>query len=75
MLFRGLPTEFKVGRYHSWVVVKENLPACLEVTAMSDDGEIMSIRHRKYDVRGIQFHPESVLTPTGGEIMKNWLDA
>ena len=75
MLFRGLPTEFKVGRYHSWVVVKENLPACLEVTAMSDDEEIMSIRHREYDVRGIQFHPESVLTPTGGEIMKNWLDA
>ena len=75
MLFRGLTTEFKVGRYHSWVVVKENLPACLEVTAMSDDKEIMSIRHREYDVRGIQFHPESVLTPTGGEIMKNWLDA
>ena len=57
------------------MVVKENLPACLEVTAMSDDGEIMSIRHRKYDLRGIQFHPESVLTPTGSEIMKNWLDA
>lgn len=75
MLFRGLPAEFRVGRYHSWVVVKENLPDCLEVTAMSDDGEIMSIRHREYDVCGIQFHPESVLTPTGGEIMKNWLDA
>ena len=75
ILFRGLPAEFKVGRYHSWVVVKENLPDCLEVTAMSDDGEIMSIRHREYDMRGIQFHPESVLTPTGGEIMKNWLDA
>lgn len=75
MLFRGLPAEFRVGRYHSWGVVKENLPDCLEVTAMSDDGEIMSIRHREYDLRGIQFHPESVLTPTGGKIMKNWFDA
>jgi anthranilate synthase component 2 len=73
-LFEGLPNDIEVGRYHSWVVSDEDLPACLEVTSRSDDGYIMSLRHREYDVRGIQYHPESVLTPKGKEIINNWLN-
>ena len=73
-LFDGMPSHFEVGRYHSWVVSKEQFPDCLEITAMSPDGEIMGLKHRQYDVHGIQFHPESVLTPMGKTIMKNWLD-
>lgn len=72
-LFEGLPRRVDVGRYHSWVVDGKELPSCLEVTAMSDDGEIMALRHREHDVRGIQFHPESVLTPLGTKMMENWL--
>ena len=67
-LFRGLPEEFPVGRYHSWVVDTEGLPAELVVTAVSPDGQIMGLKHRTYDIRGIQFHPESVLTPDGKKI-------
>ena len=63
-----------MGRYHSWVVDTEGLPATLAVTAVSPEGQIMALKHRKYDVHGIQFHPESVLTPDGKQIMKNWLD-
>ena len=73
-LFEGLPDELEVGRYHSWVVDENGLPNCLEVTSRSDDGYIMSLRHREYDIRGIQFHPESVLTPNGKEIINNWLN-
>lgn len=73
-LFEGLPDELEVGRYHSWVVDDKDLPSCLEVTSRSDDGYIMSLRHRKYDIRGIQFHPESVLTPNGKDIINNWLN-
>ena len=72
-LFRGLPEEIEVGRYHSWVVAKEKFPDCLEVTSVSPDGEIMSLRHREYDIHGIQFHPESILTPCGKEIVENWV--
>lgn len=72
-IFRGLPGRFMMGRYHSWAVDREGLPDCLEVTAESDDGCIMALRHRQYDVRGIQFHPESVLTPDGRKIVENWL--
>lgn len=72
-LFDHLPETFEVGRYHSWVVSRSGLPDCLEVTAISDDGHIMSLRHRTYDVRGIQFHPESILTPEGARILQNWL--
>ncbi len=72
-LFRGLGDRIDVGRYHSWAVSKENFPRELEITAVSDDGEIMAIRHRTYDVRGIQFHPESILTPLGASIINNWL--
>lgn len=65
---------FEVGRYHSWVVDTDGLPDCLEVTSVSDEGYIMSLRHRTYDIRGIQYHPESVLTPSGRTILKNWLE-
>jgi len=73
-LFEGLPDEFEVGRYHSWVVDDKELPDCIEVTSRSDDGFIMSLRHREYDIRGIQYHPESVLTPRGKAIINNWLN-
>ncbi len=73
-MFKGLPKEIQVGRYHSWVVDEETLPSCLEITAKSEDGQIMALRHKEYKVRGIQFHPESVLTPKGKTIIKNWLD-
>ncbi len=73
-IFNGVPTHFEVGRYHSWVVSKDGLPDCLEVTATSPDGNIMALRHKHYPIHGIQFHPESVLTPLGRQIVKNWLD-
>lgn len=73
-LFHGLPRRIDVGRYHSWVVSREGFPECLSVTAESDDGNIMALRHKEYDVRGIQFHPESVLTPDGAAIVRNWLN-
>ena len=72
-IFDGLPERVMMGRYHSWVVAKDSVPECLEVTAMSDDGEIMAMRHRQYDIHGIQFHPESVLTPEGKMIVGNFL--
>lgn len=73
-LFAGLPETMEVGRYHSWVVDTENLPACLEVTSVSPEGLIMSLRHKEMDVRGIQYHPESVLTPNGKAIIQNWIN-
>ncbi|MBR3387470.1 MAG: aminodeoxychorismate/anthranilate synthase component II [Bacteroidales bacterium] len=73
-IFRGLPDRIMMGRYHSWVVSRENFPACLEITAISDEGRIMALRHREYDIHGIQFHPESVLTPDGETIIRNWLN-
>ena len=72
-LFKGLGRDITVGRYHSWVVSKDGLPDCIEVTAESPEGQIMALRHRSYDVCGIQFHPESVLTPDGETILRNWL--
>lgn len=71
--FAGLPAEIEVGRYHSWVVDAEGLPECLEVTSETEDGLIMGLRHKTYDVRGVQFHPESVLTPSGKTILENFL--
>lgn len=73
-LWEGMKTEFQAGRYHSWVVAQEGLPKCLEVTARSMEGQIMALRHKTLDVRGVQFHPESVLTPEGGTIIRNWLN-
>ena len=74
-LFEGLPDELEVGRYHSWVVSEEGFPAELEITARDEHGYIMGLRHRSLDVQGVQFHPESVLTPKGEQILKNWLKA
>ncbi len=72
-LFKGIDSLFEAGRYHSWAVSPENFPSELEVTAVDASGEIMALRHKKYDVRGVQFHPESVLTPVGRRIIQNWL--
>ncbi|MDX1332325.1 MAG: aminodeoxychorismate/anthranilate synthase component II [Robiginitalea sp.] len=74
VLYRGLPGTLEVGRYHSWVVDPE-LPSCLEATAVDSEGEVMSLRHREYDLRAVQFHPESVLTPEGKKMLSNWLNA
>lgn len=73
-IFEGLPQKIEVGRYHSWIVSKETLPDSIEITSVSDEGYIMSLRHKKYDIRGIQYHPESVLTPQGKQIINNWLN-
>lgn len=73
-IFQGLPDSITIGRYHSWVVSKNGLPDCLEITAESDEGQVMALRHRQYDIHGIQFHPESVLTPEGRIIIKNFID-
>ena len=72
--FKGLDAEIEVGRYHSWVINEQNFPAELEVTAVDSAGMIMSIRHREYDIQGVQFHPESVLTPQGRVMLENWLN-
>jgi anthranilate synthase component 2 len=72
LLFEGLDNEFEVGRYHSWVV-DANLPDCLEATSFDENGQLMSLRHKTYDVRGVQFHPESVLTPNGKKMLENWV--
>ena len=73
-LFNGLPETIEAGRYHSWIVSDENFPKDLEVTARDDNNLIMGLQHKKYDVQGVQFHPESVLTPMGEDILRNWLD-
>ncbi len=73
-LFKGLPENFEGGRYHSWIVNKKNLPKCFKVTAEDESGQIMALTHESYDLRGVQFHPESVLTPEGEKIIKNWLE-
>ncbi|MDZ4795992.1 MAG: aminodeoxychorismate/anthranilate synthase component II [Bacteroidota bacterium] len=72
-LFEGLPDKLEVGRYHSWIIAEENFPAELEVTARDENNYIMALQHKKYDVQGVQFHPESVLTPMGEAILRNWL--
>jgi anthranilate synthase component 2 len=74
-LFKGLDKEIEVGRYHSWVVERENFPAELEITSLDDNGQIMSLRHREFDIRAVQFHPESVLTPKGKQMIKNWIES
>ncbi len=72
-VLEGLPDKIIVGRYHSWIISDENFPAELEVTARDDNGYIMALQHKTYDVQGVQFHPESVLTPDGETILRNWL--
>ncbi|MEO5651032.1 MAG: aminodeoxychorismate/anthranilate synthase component II [Ginsengibacter sp.] len=73
-IFKSLPNELEVGRYHSWIVDRNNFPVELEITAEDENGQIMALRHKKFDVQGVQFHPESVLTPEGEKIMRNWLN-
>ena len=73
-LFQGLAKDITIGRYHSWVVSREAFPECLEITAVSDEGQVMALQHRQLPIYGIQFHPESVLTPEGKEIIKNYID-
>lgn len=73
VLFKGLPKQLEVGRYHSWAVSKDGLPNCLEITGVDDEGMIMALHHKTYNVRGVQFHPESVLTPMGEQMISNWL--
>lgn len=73
-LFRNLPSTLEVGRYHSWIVSDEGFPEVLEVTARDDNNYIMGLQHKTYDVQGVQFHPESVLTPKGETILRNWLE-
>jgi anthranilate synthase component 2 len=72
-ILNGLPQTIEVGRYHSWIISEESFPAELEVTARDDNGYIMALQHKTYDVQGVQFHPESVLTPDGEIILRNWL--
>lgn len=72
-LFKGFPGEFEAGRYHSWIISDEGFPEELEVTARDEKNYIMALQHSKYDVQGVQFHPESILTPEGEHILRNWL--
>jgi anthranilate synthase component 2 len=75
VLFKGIPKKFLAGRYHSWVVDRKTFPEGLEITALDSNGFVMGLRHRKYDVRGVQFHPESILTEHGEQIIHNWLES
>lgn len=72
-IFNNIPNEIQVGRYHSWVISEENLPTNLIITSTDENGLIMSLKHSYYDVRGVQYHPESILTPFGKKILKNWI--
>jgi anthranilate synthase component 2 len=72
-LFNDMPGSFKVGRYHSWIVDNHTLPSCLEITCVDSEGRIMAFQHKEFDLQGVQFHPESVLTPLGEQILENWV--
>jgi len=74
ILFAGMKRSFDGGRYHSWIVRKENLPDCLRITAVDENGIIMALSHKEFNVRGVQFHPESILTPEGKTLLKNFLE-
>ena len=74
ILFNGLPKTFEIGRYHSWVV-ETPLPSDLVATSFDEEGQLMSLRHKTYDVRGVQYHPESILTPNGKKILENWINS
>ena len=73
-LFKDIPQEFTTGRYHSWVVDGDTLNSDVLVTALGEDGRVMALRHKEYDVHGVQFHPESILTEHGKQLIKNWLE-
>ena len=72
-IFEGIPQNVEIGRYHSLIISRDGLPDCIEVTAKLESGMIMAVRHKEYDINGMQFHPESILTPMGREMMDNWL--
>ena len=72
-LYRDIPEQFDAGRYHSWIVSEKDLPGCFTVAAVAENGEIMGISHKEYDLRGVQYHPESILTGVGEQIIANWL--
>jgi anthranilate synthase/aminodeoxychorismate synthase-like glutamine amidotransferase len=72
-LFKGFPVEFEAGLYHSWAMSTDNFPDCLDTTAISEDGIIMAISHKTFDVCGVQFHPESIMTPLGQRLVNNWI--
>jgi len=74
LLFKDLGPDIQVGRYHSWVI-EDDLPDCFEITSLDENGQIMAIRHKELDVKGVQFHPESVLTPDGKKMLKNWINS
>jgi anthranilate synthase component 2 len=74
-LFNGLEKQIEVGRYHSWVINPKDFPESLEITSVDENGQIMSVRHRTLDVKGVQFHPESVLTPHGKKMLENWVNS
>jgi anthranilate synthase component II len=72
-LFNNIPSPFNAGRYHSWVIDKTSLPSCLKITSVDNNNEIMSVAHTEFDVKGVQFHPESILTEHGEKLLENWL--
>ena len=72
-IFKDINKQINVGLYHSWVVNKDNLPRCLEITSINQDGFISSFKHKELDVRGVQFHPESILTDNGLKMIENWV--
>lgn len=74
LLFKDLGPEIQVGRYHSWII-EDDLPNCFDITSLDENGQIMAIRHKELDVKGVQFHPESVLTPDGKKMLKNWINS
>lgn len=73
-IFNGVPTDFEAGLYHSWAADKNSIPACLKITALSADGIVMAVSHECYDIKGVQFHPESYMTEHGQTIISNWLN-
>ncbi|CAL2095701.1 aminodeoxychorismate/anthranilate synthase component II [Tenacibaculum sp. 190524A02b] len=75
IIFKNVPTVFPAARYHSWIASKENLPDTLEITAVDEDGEIMAIRHKEYPISAVQFHPESILTEVGEQLVRNFIDS
>lgn len=75
ILFKGIPKKFKAGRYHSWVVDEKKFPSDLEITVKDENGYVMGLRHKKFDVRGVQFHPESILTEHGLAMIRNWVES
>ena len=74
-LFLDIPPQFEAGRYHSWIVNKDTLPDCFQISSIDEEGQIMSMYHKDFDLRGVQFHPESILTPYGKKMLKNWIDS